>query len=88
MKMTFQPKKRQRAKVHGFRARMRQRRWKKSSGCKKSKRKSKIICLMNQGRNFDCGLCLLNMKKFNSIKKTVIFRRFTGQEDHSLTSFW
>ena len=29
MKMTFQPKKRQRAKVHGFRARM------KPAGCRK-----------------------------------------------------
>ena len=43
MKMTFQPKKRQRSKVHGFRARMRR---KKSVSCKKSKRKSKIIRLI------------------------------------------
>lgn len=28
----------------------------KSSGCQKSKGKSKIICLMNQGRNVHCGL--------------------------------
>lgn len=63
MKMTFQPKKRQRAKVHGFRARMSKGRWKKSSGRKKSKRKSKIICLMNQGRNFDCGLLFIKYEK-------------------------
>ena len=49
MKMTFQPKNRQRSKVHGFRARIEYSRWKKSISCKKSKRKSEIIRLMNQG---------------------------------------
>ena len=36
MKMTFQPKKRSRAKVHGFRARI---------SCQKIKRKKAVICL-------------------------------------------
>ena len=36
MKMTFQPKKRSRSKVHGFRARM---------SCQKSKRKKTVISL-------------------------------------------
>ncbi len=41
MKMTYQPKKRHRAKVHGFRKRM----WKKSIGSKKIKRKKENISL-------------------------------------------
>ena len=49
MKMTFQPKNRQRSKVHGFRARMSTPGGRKSISCKKSKRKSEIIRLMNQG---------------------------------------
>ena len=42
MKMTFQPKKRQRAKVHGFRARM------KTTGGRKviAARRAKGICLI------------------------------------------
>ena len=43
MKMTFQPKKRQRAKVHGFRSRMSTAGGRKSTCCKKSKRKKEII---------------------------------------------
>ena len=45
MKMTFQPKKRSRSKVHGFRARMSTPRRKKSIGCQKSKRKKTVISL-------------------------------------------
>ena len=45
MKMTFQPKKRSRAKVHGFRARMSTKGGKKSFSCKKIKRKKKIISI-------------------------------------------
>ena len=41
-----------------------QRWWKKSYSCKKSKRKSKIICLMNRGRNFDCGLFFSQIREF------------------------
>ena len=44
MKMTFQPKKRSHAKVHGFRARMR----KKGSGSKKIKGKKGSLCLIEQ----------------------------------------
>ena len=55
MKMTYQPKTRQRAKVHGFRQRMRTGRRKKSVSCQKSKGKSKIICLSSQAAR-DCGL--------------------------------
>ena len=56
MKMTFQPKKRQRSKVHGFRARMSTRRWKKSTCKQKSKRKKEIISL---GRIY-CDLFFYN----------------------------
>ncbi len=52
MKMTFQPKKRSRSKVHGFRARMEHTRRKKSIGCQKSKRKKTVISL----RPHLCGL--------------------------------
>ena len=43
MKMTFQPKKRQRAKVHGFRSRMSTAGGRKVLADKKSKRKKEII---------------------------------------------
>ena len=52
MKMTFQPKKRQRAKVHGFRSRMSTAGGRKSIGCKKIKRKKKNY----QHRPHICGL--------------------------------
>ena len=52
MKMTFQPKKRQRSKVHGFRARMSSAGGRKVFSCQKSKRKKKIISLRPQ----TCGL--------------------------------
>ena len=45
MKMTFQPKKRSRAKVHGFRARMSTAGGRKVSSCQKSKRKKTVISL-------------------------------------------
>ena len=70
MKMTFQPKKRQRAKVHGFRARM-------SSAQVEEKfwpqeeQKEEQDYLLNRTRAaiLIVAFCLLNMKKFNSIKK-------------------
>ena len=52
MKMTFQPKKRQRAKVHGFRQQNENCWRKKSNRSQKIKRKKKIISI---GHNF-CGL--------------------------------
>ena len=52
MKMTYQPKKRQRSKVHGFRKRMSTTRRKKSIGCKKIKRKKKIISIGHASWSF------------------------------------
>ena len=49
MKMTFQPKKRQRSKVHGFRARMSSAGGRKVLRSQKSKRKKEIIRI---GRSF------------------------------------
>ena len=54
MKMTFQPKKRQRAKVHGFRQRMKTAGGRKVIAARRLKRKKKIISI---GHNF-CGLFL------------------------------
>ena len=51
MKMTFQPKKRQRAKVHGFRQRMKTAGGRKVIAARRL-RKKKIISI---GHNF-CGL--------------------------------
>ncbi len=45
MKMTFQPKKRSRAKVHGFRARMSTKGGRKVLAAKKIKRKKTVISL-------------------------------------------
>ena len=45
MKMTFQPKKRSRAKVHGFRARMSTKGGRKVLDCQKIKRKKAFISL-------------------------------------------
>ena len=45
MKMTFQPKKRSRSKVHGFRSKNEHSRRKKSLSCKKSKRKKSIVSI-------------------------------------------
>ena len=56
MKMTYQPKKRQRSKVHGFRKRMSTAGGRKVLGRKKSKRKKEIISL---GHMF-CGLFFLS----------------------------
>ncbi len=49
MKMTFQPKNRQRSKVHGFRARMSTPGGRKVLAARRAKGKSEIIRLMNQG---------------------------------------
>ena len=52
MKMTFQPKKRSRAKVHGFRARMATAGGRKSSCGKEEQREEKYY----QHRSHICGL--------------------------------
>ena len=49
MKMTFQPKKRQRSKVHGFRARMSSAGGRKVLAARRAKRKKEIIRI---GRSF------------------------------------
>ena len=54
MKMTFQPKKRQRAKVHGFRQRMKTAGGRKVIAARRLKGRKKIISI---GHNF-CGLFL------------------------------
>ena len=56
MKMTFQPKKRQRSKVHGFRARMSSAGGRKSMVSRRAKRKKEIISL---GRIY-CDLFFYN----------------------------
>ena len=48
MKMTFQPKKRQRAKVHGFRQRMKTAGGRKVIAARRLKRKKKIISIVPQ----------------------------------------
>ena len=63
MKMTFQPKKRSRSKVHGFRARMSTAGGKKKNGCQTT-RKETVISL---GRI--CGLFF-----YSDIKKAGGFR--------------
>ena len=46
MKMTFQPKKRQRSKVHGFRKRMATANGRKVFSCKKKKRQKSFISII------------------------------------------
>ena len=48
MKMTFQPKKRSRAKVHGFRARMSTKGGRKVLAARKIKRKKKLISIRHK----------------------------------------
>ena len=57
MKMTFQPKKRQRAKVHGFRARMSSAGGRKVLAARRQKVEQNYL-LNERGRNrvIDCGL--------------------------------
>lgn len=57
MKMTFQPKKRQRAKVHGFRARMSSAGGRKVLAARRAKVEQNYL-LNERGRNrvIDCGL--------------------------------
>ena len=55
MKMTFQPKKRQRSKVHGFRARMSTPGGRKVLAARRAKGRGKIISLMDQAAS-NCGL--------------------------------
>ena len=47
MKMTFQPKTRQRSKVHGFKIKNEYSRWKKSFSSKKSKGKKETFSLID-----------------------------------------
>ena len=48
MKMTFQPKKRQRAKVHGFRARMKTTGGRKVIAARRAKGRAKLSALLFQ----------------------------------------
>ena len=48
MKMTFQPKKRSRAKVHGFRARMSTKGGRKVLAARRIKRKKKLISIRHK----------------------------------------
>lgn len=61
MKMTFQPKKRSRSKVHGFRKRMSTASGRKSFSSKKIKRKKEIISLRLRPQL--CGLFFFNKEK-------------------------
>ena len=84
MKMTFQPKKRSRSKVHGFRARMSTAGGRKVSGCQKSKRKKSSY----QHRPHICGL-FFYLKKFKCMKSSEegideIFRIFKEKQGFSV----
>ena len=59
MKMTFQPKKRQRAKVHGFRARMKTAGGRKVIAARRAKGRAKLNRLSKLQATFPCGLFLL-----------------------------
>ena len=66
MKMTFQPKKRQRSKVHGFRARMSSAGGRKVLAARRAKGRKKIVSLREKDYSLRpqiCGLFLLFAKK-------------------------
>ena len=70
MKMTFQPKKRQRSKVHGFRARMSSAGGRKVLAARRAKGRKRL-----SAQAAVSGLFFTLMKKTESLKKNEDFRR-------------
>ena len=76
MLRTYQPKKRHRSKVHGFRKRMSTKKWPQSIGEKKAQGQKEPVCLMKKidaGHGVFCLLSKIIIQLFSNLllKKQV-----------------